>query len=188
MIGWLRGEVLAAGTSPVVIAAGGVGYEVAVPAPLAAWLEEGSIAEVWVRTVVRADAIVLYGFGSPADREAFDALCGVSGIGPQLALGILGTLGVEELWGAVAGEDVGRLTSVSGVGPKTAKRVVLELSPRARRLLAGSSSQPAESDDLRAALRELGFRAAEVDSVVDRCPSELDLDERLRWALRELAR
>lgn len=189
MIGWLRGRVASAGRSPVLIDVGGVGYEVHVTTPWANLLHRGEDCELWVRTVVRADAIVLYGFGSHAEREAFDALIGVSGVGPQLALGILGGLDSDELWGAIASEDLGRLTSITGVGPKTAKRVVLELAPTARRLAPASAAavNPGAAQ-LRAALGELGFRPGEIDVVVGRCPSDLDFEAQVRWALKELAR
>lgn len=189
MIGWLHGRVASAGRSPVVIDVAGVGYEVHVTAPWATLLRRDDECELWIRTIVRADAIVLYGFASQAEREAFDALIGVSGVGPQLALGILGGIEGDELWTAIATEDLGRLTTIAGVGPKTAKRVVLELAPTAKRLapVAGVPMSQ-EVSALRTALGELGFRPGEIDAVVRRCPSDLDFEAQVRWALKELAR
>jgi len=191
VIGWLRGHVITAVSSPLVVACGDVGYEVHVPTSVLVGVERGAQIELWVRTLVRTDAIVLYGFRSQEERTCFDALLGVSGVGPQLALAIVGSLEVADLWSAIASEDVGRLTRVNGVGPKTARRVVLELGPRARGFVAvepvviGGTSI---DTDARAALLGLGFRAKEVEAVLARCPAELDLEDRLRWALRELGR
>ncbi len=189
MIGWLRGTVRDVDRSSIVVAAGGIGYQVGVIAPLMSAFRPGQLVELWVRTIVRADAIALFGFLEREEREAFDALIGVSGVGPHLALAILSALRPQELWEAVASEDVGRLTAVSGVGHKIARRLALELGPRARAERGHEVHEAtARSADLRAALVELGFRAGEIESVVGRCPAELDLESQLRWALRELAR
>ena len=134
MIGLLRGAVVVrTGEGEVIIDVGGVGYRVAVTPATAATLVRsgsGSEATLFVHTHVREDAIVLYGFVHDDERRCFEVLLGSHGVGPALALGIMGALSPAALSTAVLEEDLETLCTVPGVGRKTAARLLIELKSR----------------------------------------------------------
>jgi holliday junction DNA helicase RuvA len=162
MIALLSGRVITIGDGSVVIDVGGVGYQVNVPAPVLRALVPGQ-EHVTLHThlVVREDALSLYGFLHPGELAMFRLLIGVNRVGPALALNILSVLSVEELAAAVLREDETVLTRCPGIGPKNAKRLILELKDRMKSVGAFSAaatggSRPAEDDAVRA-LVALGF-------------------------------
>lgn len=188
MIGYLRGIVLSAPLSgAVLLDVHGVGYEVQVAAPEP--LPVGEAVELFVHTSVRADAIVLFGFLSPSDRQFFETLLNTPGVGPSTALAALRTMGVGALSSAIERGDVKAVSSIPGIGPKTASRIVLEL--KGKLVLPESESAPvprSQPSDIEDALRSLGYAAAEIrDALVD---VELPEDESaaLRVALQRLRR
>jgi len=191
VIGWLRGEVLARTPEGVItLDVGGVGYEVALPARSAQGLMVGEITEVFVRTHVRDDAIVLYGFMDRLDRETFDLLLATPGVGPSTALGALSTMSAPDLAEAIAAEDVTRLSSIPGIGRKTASRLVLELSGKLPSLESPTAT-PGPSvveADLTLALRQLGYSAGEVREALRGVELPDDDEGALRVALRQLGR
>ena len=131
MISFLEGEVVERAGGRVVIAVGGVGYEIQVPAStLAALPPVGRTTRVHTRMVVRDDAMTLFGFGSVDERELFDLLVTVNGVGPKVALSFLSVLSPDAFRRAVSAGDVAALTIVPGVGKKVAQRVVLDLKDR----------------------------------------------------------
>ena len=192
MIAALRGNVLSIEPTAAVIEAGGVGYAVqATPATLAG-LRVGQEAFVHTSLVVREDSMTLFGFADADEREVFDALQTVSGVGPKLALTILATLTPDQLRQAVANADIAALTRVSGVGKKGAQRLVLEigakLGPRRGGALEAPSSN-ARSGDVVAALVGLGFSERDVEnalSQVEKATPEAEVPELLRASLKIL--
>ncbi|MHB8189430.1 MAG: Holliday junction branch migration protein RuvA [Ferrimicrobium sp.] len=189
MIGRLAGTVVAVSPPHLIVDVHGVGYEVEVPRSFAEVALGGALIELWVRTVVRADAFVLYGFGALSERELFDMLVKVSGVGPSLALNVVSTLGVERCFSAVMMEDFTTLRSVPGVGEKTAKRIVIDLTSVVRqRGTIGGVAGTGTSDELRGALLALGFRTVEVEPLLARCDVSLSVEDALRWSLGELRR
>jgi len=204
VIGSLRGVVLerggAATAGEVLIEVGGVGYRVAVPTGTLALAEPGGPLFLHVHTHVREDAIVLYGFASRAERLAFEALVGVHGVGPALALAILSTHGPVALQRIVVSEDAEALRIVPGIGAKTAVRLLLELRSKLDlidlgepfELIAGGpdAAAPAPPDamaDVRTALASLRYGADEIREVVRALPAKDDPAELLRAALQQLA-
>lgn len=173
MIAYLRGTVIQVGRDGVVVDVGGVGYEVLLDR-LALSTIEGDGAEVglFVRTVVRDDAITLYGFPQALGREVFDLLVTVTGIGPRLALQVLGGMPLPDLVRAVRDKDVRALATLPGVGRKLAERLALELSEKflALEVETGEARPTARAggvlDDVRSALLNLGFTAREVEAAV----------------------
>ena len=132
MIASLRGRVAGRTGGSVVIDVGGVGYLVQVSAPTMAFLgEPGDEALVLVHTLVREDAITLFGFSEPDERDVFLMLLGVQGVGPRLALSILSELPPIQALAAIAGDDRRALCAADGVGPKLAARIVSELADKA---------------------------------------------------------
>lgn len=196
MIGRLRGQWVDEGPGRGVVDVQGVGYEVFAPNRSIVQWQGAEEATVHVRTQVREDAITLYGFAEPVDREAFDVLLTVSGVGPRMALAALDTLTVAELARAVQADDVIALASIPGIGRKKAQRLALELKgklPSGGGPSVTSAARPAVPvDDLPLALAQLQYGKSEIDralaglakqGVADDAP----LQERLAAALRVLA-
>lgn len=131
MIAFLRGPVLAKSPNTVIIDAGGVGYEALVSGRTHDTLPElGQVCGLHVQTVVREDAITLFGFQAKEEKELFLLLVTVSGIGPRLALTILSGIGVDDLCQAIMAKDLSRLTALPGIGKKTAQRLCVELAEK----------------------------------------------------------
>lgn len=187
MIGFLAGTVQGIEPPMAVVRVGGIGYEVALSSAQLAQLTLGSEVELSIRTIVRADAIMLYGFADVLERSLFDELLKVQGVGPSVALGLLSTLSVQGCYEAVAAEDLARLKSAPGVGEKTARRIIVDLGAAARRSGVPLSALAARSE-VREALLSLGFRASECEPVLVRIPATFGLEDALKWALKELQR
>lgn len=172
MIGYLRGTLRYVDGAEAVIDVGGVGYEVQVDRQTLAGL--GSVGQpvvLWVRTMVREDAITLHGFGSVEARQVFDLVIQVSGVGPRLGTQIVGGLPLAELVAAVREKDLRALSKIPGVGKKIAERLVLELSAKFMSLPIETEPLPrgissALLDDLRSALANLGFGPRDVESAI----------------------
>jgi Holliday junction DNA helicase RuvA len=126
MIGMVRGRVRAIDPPTILVDVGGIGWELEVPSSLSEELADGEAVELSVRTVVRQESLTLYGFRDRMERELFDLLLKVQGVGPVVALGVIGALGVDGCYQAVANEDVAALVAAPGVGEKTARRILLD--------------------------------------------------------------
>src|SRR5947209_1165610 len=178
MIAMLSGTLRLREPGRLIIATGGVGYEVFVP--LSTYYRMPSVGtevELEIRQVVREDALLLYGFASSAEKQAFDLLMGIQHVGPKLALAILSVLAPKDLVSAISHEDVERIDAVPGVGGKVAERIVRELRDK----IAGLSLSAAPSavaaanghgagtilDDALSALVNLGYKPAEARRAVD---------------------
>ncbi len=188
MIGRLRGVLVASRGDRVIIDTNGVGYEaVMTPAGMAELPGIGEEVVLHTHLHVREDDLSLYGFGSERERILFKLLIGASGIGPKLAMAMLSAMKPEEIQLAVVTEDSNALTVVPGVGKRSAQKIILELRPRftdADSVSTGGS----ERGRIREALEGLGYQSAEIRDVVASLPSELPVEEALRWALKELDR
>jgi Holliday junction DNA helicase RuvA len=142
MIASVRGTVLAAAGSTAIIEVGGVGLQVTVTPDHALTLRVGAEASLRTALVVREDELALYGFAGVEEREVFDLLRGVSGVGPKSAMGVLAALSPSEIAAAVTREDDAAFRKVSGIGPKTAKLIVVSL---AGKLAAIAPAVPAKA-------------------------------------------
>lgn len=148
MIGRLRGQLVHVGDETILVETGGVGYEVQVPASTRQILPPvGQEVILWCRLYIREDDLRLFGFASLVERELFDHLLSINGVGPRLALAVLSTYSPARFFQAVARNDLGALTRIPGVGRKTAERWLLELRGKfpARMLTAGGDRDPAPS-------------------------------------------
>lgn len=199
MIGKLTGRIEGVTDSGCLVDVGGVGYVVqastrtlaALPAPPAA-------AVVLVETVVREDAILLYGFADPAERDWFRLLTTVQGVGAKVALGLLSALSPRDLVGAIAAGDRASLTRSPGVGPKLAVRILSELREKAGAMPTGAvlpaaaPPQGGVAEDALSALVNLGYRRHEAQAAVARAMETsggaATLDVVIRDSLKELAR
>jgi Holliday junction DNA helicase RuvA len=203
MIGRLTGKVVAQeAEGAVVVDVAGVGYEVLVPLGTVgrAASDEGGRCTLYVHTHAREDALTLFGFATEADRLTFRTLIGVSNVGPRTALAVLSALPAEELARAIAAKDLGKLTSIPGIGKKTAERLVLELRDRLAKPMTatartGTSTQDAPvaraQDLLLGALTRMGYRPAEAERAIVALGPRLDTDtlaDLVRDALSLLAK
>jgi len=199
MIGKLRGNVIAEEPPLLTLDVHGVGYEVAVPVgSLGRATNENGEVDLWIHTVVREDALELFGFASELERRVFRQVISVPNVGPKTALGVLSALPVAELAAAVEASDIARLTRVPGVGKKTAERFVLELRgklPAEATISAASARAPvARTGDpksrLLSALTNMGYRPVEAERAIQALGQRVDqepLSELLRDALAELS-
>jgi len=175
----------------VVLRTGGVGFEVRVPLSLLARIDGvGRPLELFTHLHVRENELALYGFLTQEDRSLFRLLLSVSGIGPKVALALLGTVSADALRQAVVQEEPGLLTRVPGIGPKTAKAIIFHL--RDKFIPAGMQAAPLLSDadaEVIAALTGLGFSLVEAQGALQSLPQNEDLsvEERVRRALTYFA-
>jgi Holliday junction DNA helicase RuvA len=200
MIAHLRGQILEKQPNRVTVDVHGVGYDVHVP--LSTYYQIGDAGtEVSLRiyTHVREEALQLYGFHTVLERQLFERLIGISGIGPKLAVSVLSGMETRDLLTAVQRGDVARLTGVPGIGKKTAERLVLELKDRVGELgLPPAPGAPALrpeeqlKGDVLSALQNLGYHRplAEkaVDSVMGDGAPEATFEQVLKSALKALMR
>lgn len=201
MISLLHGTLIEATSSVAVVDVSGVGFEMGISGTTAAALPAvGAECLLYTRLVVREDALTLYGFASKDERQMFDRLVAVSGVGPRLALAVLSKFSVSQLYSVVMAEDVKGMSTVSGVGKKTAQRLILELKsvfakdkgfvPTETLPLPVSSVAPTAAtplDDARAALLSMGFSPQEAELALDGYDGQdLSVEKLIRAALCRL--
>ena len=205
MIAQLTGTIVHMGAPHVVVDVHGVGYKVAVPLSVLEHLPKGTEPVVLlIHMIVREDDISLYGFLDATEREVFEHLLSVSGVGPKAALAILSALGGAQLARAVATDDVRGLTRVPGIGAKTAQRLILELrdklgglglAAKADALAPAKAPEPKPAtvaDDVVSALVNLGYNRNDAGKAADAAATDAaagaDFASLLRAALNRLTR
>jgi Holliday junction DNA helicase RuvA len=197
MIARLRGTVVAKSPASITLEVGGVGYEVHVPLSTYYQLPSGEVpVSLLIRTYVREDTLALYGFLTAEEKVLFEMLIGISGIGPKLAIGVLSGLSVSELIPAILRGDVGRLSSVPGIGKKTAERLVVELKDKVRKLsseekLAAVMTPLGYDRNLEeaiSALINLGYKETLAQKAVLAARQQLGLEADLEKLVRETLR
>ncbi len=196
MIGYLQGTLLKISPSRLLLDVGGVGYEVHIPLSTYYELErrpgEARVA-LNIHTHVREDAITLFGFWTERERQLFEKLIAISGIGPRLAQTVLSGMSPEDLIAALAAGDVRRLSSIPGIGKKTAERMLIELRDKVRDLAGELPEEraPAADSDLLLALINLGYKQAAAERAVAqvmRKDPDLPFADLLRASLKLLSR
>jgi Holliday junction DNA helicase RuvA len=207
MIGRLTGRVTQEDDGNVVVDVNGVGYELVVPLGTIGRAHtdaEGRVA-LFVHTHVREDVFSLFGFATDGDRIAFRTLIGVSSVGPKTAIAVLSALPAPDLGQAIARKELGKLTSITGIGKKTAERLLLELKdkvpileaagPRSSGSVANAApagATPSSTGELLArALVNMGYRQIEADRAVEQLSAkigETPLPELLKEALAVLSK
>jgi Holliday junction DNA helicase RuvA len=187
MIASLSGTVQSLRENHLVLAVGGIGYKVAVLKELLARTAVGSALSIHTHLAVREDALDLYGFVHDEELRLFEQLLTVSGIGPKSALAVLDIASVETLRSAIATGNAAYLTNVSGIGKKTAEKIVLELKDK----VGKGAALPSLKGDEEAleAMRSLGYSAAEARDILRKVPPEIEGGSaRLKEALRLLGK
>jgi Holliday junction DNA helicase RuvA len=187
MIGHLAGVVLAIRPGFIVLSAGGVGYRVAVTRTTLTGLKEEGRVSLWTHLAVREDALELYGFIEEADLRFFELLLTVGGIGPKSAMAILDIADVETLKSAIAASNESYLTKVSGIGRKTAAKIVLELKDKVGIGSDEAAAALGHDEEALEAMRALGYSLHEARESLRKVPSTIEKStERLREALKIL--
>ena len=197
MIGRLAGTLLAKHPPQLLLDVHGVGYDVEAPMSTIFNLPEcGAPVVLLTHLAVREDGHFLYGFLSESERTAFRQLIKISGIGARTALAILSGMSVDELAGAIARQESGRLMKVPGIGKKTAERLLLELKDKLQNFSAnatfsptGGTAQPSDSTaDILNALQALGYNDREAAAAIKPLPAGIGVSEGIRQALKHLSK
>lgn len=197
MIGYLQGALKHLDASRAMVVTNGVGYEVHISLQTYYKLEGQHEVALDIYTHVREDTLALYGFASGEEKFAFEKLISISGIGPTLAQKILSGIEPLDLAEAIAQNDTRKLSSIPGVGKKTADRICLELRdklvfPAAERAAAATPSRLSVDDDVHSALVNLGYRPKDADLAIDaarkQLGSEAEFSAVLKTALRQLTK
>ena len=199
MIGYLEGTVLARSEDTLLLrTTGGVGYQVHVPLPLLAELPAGEAPlRLYVVTMVRDTELALFGFAKPEGKRLFELLVKASGVGPKLAMALLSAFRPSELRAAIVAQDVALLSTIPGVGRKTATRLCVELGDRLGNETLGLAEPPhgtgsgaADSaGDLLSALTNLGYPEKDVVPILRQIAGDdLSLADKIKQALRLLSK
>jgi Holliday junction DNA helicase RuvA len=200
MIAFLRGRVIDKQPNRLVVDVQGVGYDVHVP--LSTFYEVGDAGAdvaLKIHTHVREDALHLFGFLTDIERQLFERLIAISGIGPKLAIVVLSGMDPRDLVASVQRGDVARLTGIPGIGKKTAERIVLELKDRLAQIAVPQAADTSASlagpervrADLLSALQNLGYHRPQADKAVEstlKSNPDAAFEDALKSALRELMR
>lgn len=201
MIALISGKIAHKGISHIVVDTQGVGYRIFIPLTTFYELpEEGQTVTLQVHTHVKQDAIHLFGFYTIQERELFELMLSVSGIGPKMAMNILSGISAHELLQAISSGNLGKLISIPGVGKKMAERLILELKEKvvkkmvAENIPAGDAVTKATEvlrEDVLSALVNLGYKSNAAKDAVDRVLQDsgeaLAMDQLLKKTLKILA-
>ena len=190
MFGYLEGIVRSSTLGGVIIqTAGGVGYKVALTKETVSHFLSGSAVALFTHLAVREDVLDLYGFETEEELRFFELLLTVSGIGPKSALTILDVAAIETLRSAIHGGNAAYLTTIGGIGRKTAEKIVLELRDKVGTGTAQTSAVLKGDADALEAMRALGYNTNEARDALRQVPAEVTSSmERLREALRILGK
>ena len=196
MIYCLSGKLLKKSLDQVVISCAGVGYQVQTPSSVSAALPAvGSEATLYTYMHVTDSDVSLFGFESEEQQNCFKMLTGVSGVGPKVGIAILNVMSPEKVALSISAGDHKAFTAASGVGPKLAQRIVLELKDKVSKSmtegLSGMDAAPVPAGSLSqaiAALTSLGYTASEAGAALAKLDESLPVEELIRLALRSMAR
>jgi Holliday junction DNA helicase RuvA len=183
MIGSLNGRLIEKYPTELLIECGGVGYEVKISLFTFSQLSENESIKIYTKLIVREDAHLLYGFYTKDEREMFNFLISVSGIGPNTALIMLSSLSPEEIANAIQTEDVTTIQKVKGIGAKTAQRVIIDLKGKVLKFSGDTEFNNSKNNtnrfDALTALVSLGFDKKSAEKVLDRIDSGSETVEQL---------
>ncbi len=187
MIGLLEGKVVSKDEKMAIVATGGVGYLVYLPAQALATATLDSPITLWTHLAVREDALDLFGFTDREELAYFKLLIGVSGIGPKSALAILSLAPPSTLRQAVLSGNNDYLTKVSGIGRKSAEKIIIELRDKLGALETSDLMHASGDNDLLDALSALGYQPRDIRDIIQKIPATADTtDKRIKEALRLL--
>jgi len=191
MIGRLNGRLIEKNPTDLLIECGGVGYEVKISLNTFSQLGSDEAVQVFTKLIVREDAHILYGFANKEEREMFNHLVSVSGIGPNTAMIMLSSLVPDEIAQAILTEDVPTIQKIKGIGTKTAQRVIIDLKSKVSKMELSSenifTSNNRNRFDALNALVSLGFDKKSAEKVLDKIDTGIQsVEELIKDALRNL--
>jgi Holliday junction DNA helicase RuvA len=188
MIGKITGQISWIGEKFALVETGGIGYKVHAGASTLAKLKIGKNASFFTHLAVREDALDLYGFLEKSELDFFEMLLSVSGIGPKSALGIIGTASAETLKNAIASGDTSYLTKVSGIGKKTAEKIIIELRDKLTKLGHKTEKESFRGElDALEALKSLGYSQSEArEALKEVSPKTTETSAKVKEALKIL--
>lgn len=184
MIAFLRGLILEKNSNTVILDVSGVGYEIGMSHTTVASYKIGAEVKLFIAEHIKDDSYDLYGFATTKERNMYYQLTGVSGVGPKAAMAILSQHTTGEIEKAITTADTTIFSNVSGVGKKTAQRIILELKGK---LVQTSIQAAAKDDPVYQALLNLGYTATQSKEIVSRVPANLSTEDKIKFALKELA-
>lgn len=187
MISYIEGKIKLKGNKFLTIIANGLGYKVyALPDTLK---KSGDMISLWTHLRVKEDSLELYGFESCPELEFFETLIQISGIGPKSAIGILSTAPLDTIKKAIASGEISYLTKVSGIGKKTAERVIVELRDKIGQLDESAGAAFKDEQDVIEGLRSLGYSPVEAREAIKKIPDKISgLNARIKEALKILGK
>ncbi|MEY3845271.1 MAG: hypothetical protein RL293_1693 [Bacteroidota bacterium] len=191
MIGRLNGRLIEKNPTDLLIECGGVGYEVKISLNTFSQLGSEEAVQLFTKLIVREDAHILYGFANKEEREMFNHLVSVSGIGPNTAMIMLSSLVPDEIAQAILTEDVATIQKIKGIGTKTAQRVIIDLKSKVSKMELSSenifTSNNRNRFDALNALVSLGFDKKSAEKVLDKIDTGTQsVEELIKDALRNL--
>ena len=191
MIGQLNGKLIEKNPTDLIIDCGGVGYEVKISLNTFSVLGSEEAIKVYTKLIVREDAHVLYGFATKEEREMFNHLISVSGIGPNTAMIMLSSLIPDEIAHAIQSEDVRTIQSIKGIGAKTAQRVIIDLKDKMLKMVFSSENIFSQNNtnrfDALTALVSLGFDKKAAEKAIDKVATgEESVEQLIKDALKIL--
>ena len=190
MLAFIQGIIIFKKDNYFIIDHQGLGYKVFIGVDIFSENEKGKEISLFLYHHIKEDSQSLFGFNDSVDLEMFEMLLSVSGVGPKSALNLMSLAGTENLQNSIISEDVSLLTKVSGIGKKTAERVILELKTKIAKLPEGvnlSSSVNLSSDEIDA-LISLGYSVTEAREALKKVPADItDSSERIKRALKEIS-
>ncbi len=189
MIGKLQGIVDYIGDGFIILMVADVGYKVFTPE----YLTQKSVVSLWIETVVREDSIRLFGFSTLAAQNLFNQLTAVSGVGPKLALAIMGAIKIDTLLSAIATGDAKTITAAPGIGKKVAEKIIVELKARvggASFDISNTNGASGALPDLLAALESLGYRRLDIVDMAQKLVAanpDADVSKLVPMALKQIS-
>lgn len=183
MIGFLKGLLITQEANSLLVEAGGVGYDVHVSSATSQQFEKGSFISLWIHTSLKQDSLELYGFSSLKEKKLFLSLLKVKGIGPKMAILILGSCSMDQFVRMISEENIKALSALPKIGKKTAQQIVLSLKEQISDTLVGSSSKSPYGEKLFFTLEKLGFHSSEIREAFGKFKWEEDLKQDLKQAL-----
>ena len=188
MFGHITGKIFDLKGTKAIIKTGGIGFVIHSTPSYLSKLKTGLEASFWTHTAVRETSIDLYGFETEEELRIFELLITVSGVGPKSGLAILSVAGVKSIEEAVGTGDTSSLTKISGIGRKTAEKIVLELNGKLVTRRYGEKGA-SEDIDVFEALKSLGYREREIQEIIKKLPKDLDgTNAKIKYALKNLGK
>lgn len=191
MIGYLTGKIISAKPTQILLDVNGVGYDIRISINTFERISGKEKVSLYIHTNVKEDSITLFGFYSEAEKEMFELLISISGVGPKSALSLLSGISTDDLKQAIITSNVERMVAVPGIGRKTAERLILELKNKVRDIKEEgiSSTKPSMQKEAISALTTLGYNLSSSEKAVHKILSELpecSLEELIKKSLKEL--